>query len=149
MPTVVIVFPSERAFTPFKPIFQGKPVAIAGLFLRGQDANYIAVVADSNQDGLRVVFHEYTHLVVSNVMGNIPAWLSEGLAEYYSTYEVSAGGREAVLGRPIAQHLQRLQDTRLLKLDERSTLIGSLLSTMKETAARSSTRSRGRSPIES
>ena len=118
VPTVVIVFPSDRAFTPFKPIYQGKPVPISGLFVASQDANYIAVVADGGVDGMRVVFHEYAHLVVSNVMRNVPTWLNEGLAEFYSTYELGDGGREAVLGRPIVHHLQRLQDTQLLKLDD-------------------------------
>lgn len=119
VPTVVIVFPSDRAFTPFKPLYQGKPVAsIAGLFVGRQDANYIAVVAGGDPDGLRIVFHEYAHLVVSNVMRNVPAWLSEGLAEFYSTYEVSNGGREAILGRPLAHHLHQLNDTGLLKLDD-------------------------------
>jgi hypothetical protein len=118
VPTVVIVFPSDRAFNPFKPTYQGKPMAIAGLFVSNQNANHIAVLADSGEDGLRIVFHEYAHLVVSNVMRNVPAWLSEGLAEFYSTYQVSDGGREAVLGRPIVDHLLRLQDTKLLKLDD-------------------------------
>jgi hypothetical protein len=122
VPTVVIVFPSDRAFTPFKPTYQGKPLPIAGLFVGRQDANYIAIVADSGLDGFRIVFHEYAHLVVSNVVGNIPAWLNEGLAEFYSTYEVSDGGREAVLGQPLIHHLQQLQETRLLKLDDLLTM---------------------------
>jgi hypothetical protein len=119
VPTVVIVFPSNRAFTPFKPLYKGKPIAdVAGLFVGRQDANYIAVVAEGGGEGLRIVFHEYAHLVVANVNRNVPAWLNEGLAEYYSTFEVGDGGREAVLGRPIVDHLQRLNETSLLKLDD-------------------------------
>jgi hypothetical protein len=105
------------AFTPFKPLYQGKPVASAGSFVGRQDANYIAVVTEGDVDRMRIVFHEYAHLVISNVLRHVPAWLSEGLAEFYSTYELR-GGREAVLGRVIPYHLQRLQETRLLKLDE-------------------------------
>jgi tetratricopeptide (TPR) repeat protein len=119
VPTLVIVFPSDRAFTPFKPTYQGKPVPISGLFVGRRDANYIAMVADGGQaDGLQIVFHEYAHLVVSNVFRNVPAWLNEGLAEFYSTYDVGDGGREAVLGRPIGHHLERLQNTQLLKLND-------------------------------
>lgn len=118
VPTVVVVFPSDRAFNPFKPTYKGKPVPISGLFVGGQDVNYIALVTDGAVDGLRIVFHEYAHLVVSNVVRSLPAWLNEGLAEYYSTYEVSDGGREAVLGRPLIHHLQRLNETSLLKLQD-------------------------------
>ena len=53
-----------------------------------------------------MVFHEYAHLVISNVMRNVPVWLGEGLAEFYSTYEIGDGGREAVIGRAIVHHLR-------------------------------------------
>lgn len=116
VPTVVIVFPSDRAFTPFKPTFEGKPVDVAGLFVSRRDVNYIALVADNRQDRMRIVFHEYAHLVISNIAQNVPLWLNEGLAEYYSTYEVRRGGREATIGRPLEHHLVRLEEGRLLPL---------------------------------
>lgn len=120
VPTIVIVFPSDRSFTPFKPLYQGKPVSdIAGLFVGRQDANYIAVLNQSQtDDGMRIVFHEYAHLVVSNVLRTVPPWLNEGLAEFYSTYEVSSDGREALIGRPIAHHLLELNESTLLKLGD-------------------------------
>ena len=118
VPTVVLVFSSDRAFAPFKPKYQGKPIELSGLFLGRQDVNYIAIAGDSGDDGLRVVFHEYAHLIISNVGRNIPIWLNEGLAEYYSAYEVRNGGREAVLGRAIAPHLNVLNSTTLLPLDQ-------------------------------
>jgi hypothetical protein len=118
VPTVVIVFPNDRAFTPFKRIFEGRPVASTGTFYGSRDINYIAIVNDGRPGALRVIFHEYAHLVVSNVAMNLPAWLNEGLAEYYSTYELSQGGREALIGRPIESHLRLLSGTSLLPLDQ-------------------------------
>ena len=119
VPTIVIVFPSDRAFTPFKPLYQGKPMGhIAGLFVPREDANYIAVVADGEEEGMRIVFHEYAHLVLSNVLRHIPPWLNEGMAEFFSTYEVSDGGREALIGRTIESHLQELNQSTMLKLDD-------------------------------
>ena len=118
VPTIVIVFPSDRTFNPFKPTYKGKPVPISGLFVGGENANHIAMVADGGPGELRVVFHEYAHLVVSNIFRNLPAWLNEGLAEYYSTYEVADGGREALLGKPVVHHVQRLNEDGLLKLQD-------------------------------
>ena len=118
VPTVVIVFPSDRAFTPFKPLFDGKPIELAGLFVGRRDINYIALVADGREDRLKVVFHEYAHLVISNFTHTLPTWLNEGLAEYYSTYEVRRGGREAMIGKPVENHLLRLGEARFLALDE-------------------------------
>jgi tetratricopeptide (TPR) repeat protein len=114
VPTVVIVFPDDRALTPFKPLFKGKPVDVSGVFYGGRDVNYIALVADGRPGSMRVVFHEYAHLVVSNVARNIPAWLNEGLAEHYSTYEPR--GRRAVIGAPIESHIRLLGERRLLPL---------------------------------
>jgi hypothetical protein len=118
VPTVVVVFPNDRAFTPFKPLHEGKPVDVAGVFYGSRDVNYITLVHDGRPGGLRIVFHEYAHLVISNVAGQLPAWLNEGLAEYYSTYEYRRGGREAMIGRPIDSHLRLLGERRPLPLSE-------------------------------
>jgi hypothetical protein len=117
VPTVVLVFPSDRAFTPFKPKFNGKPIELTGLFLPRRDANYIALVRDWDEGSMRVVFHEYAHLITSNIAGSLPVWLNEGLAEFYSTFE-TVGDREALIGRTVPGHLDRLNETRLLTLDE-------------------------------
>ena len=53
---------------------------------------------------------------------NVPVWLSEGMAEDHSTYELIQGGRKAVLGGPIESHVALLNETlkkaRLLTLEE-------------------------------
>lgn len=118
VPTVVIVFPHERAFTPYKPLYNGKPVDAAGVFYAGREANYITLVNNFRDGRLRVLFHEYAHLMISNTVMKMPTWLNEGLAEYYSTYDPVRDGREAVIGRPIESHLQRLAEGRLLPLNE-------------------------------
>ena len=118
VPTVVIVFRSDASFTPFKPKYQGKAVNLSGLFVPRRDVNHIAMVTDGDIEDLRIVFHEYAHLLISNTGQRIPVWLNEGLAEYYSTFELQRGGREALIGRPIDGHLQRLTSTALIKLPE-------------------------------
>lgn len=118
VPTVVVVFQNERAMAPFRPTFQGKPVDVAGLFIPGRDVHHIALVNDGDAGRMRVVFHEYTHLATSNSGQLLPVWLREGLAEYYSTFELARDGREAVIGAPIGSHLERLNDTVLMPLPE-------------------------------
>jgi hypothetical protein len=109
VPTVVIVFPSDRAFTAFKPQFRGKPVALGGLFVPGQDVNYIAIVDGGSGAALRMIFHEYAHLVFANAVRSMPLWLNEGLAEYYSTFELGRDRTQATIGRPIGDHLETLK----------------------------------------
>ena len=118
VPTVVLVFRSDASFTPFKTKYQGKTVNMSGVFVPRRDVNHIALVSNGDEEDLRVIFHEYAHLLISNTGQRIPVWLNEGLAEYYSTFELQRGGREALIGRAIPGHLQRLINASLIKLPE-------------------------------
>jgi hypothetical protein len=108
VPTVVVVFPDDKTLDPFKPVYQGKKVQIGGLFVPRQDVNYILIGPDQGSDSLRSVFHEYAHLVVSNVAPDLPVWMNEGLAEYYSSFELGNDGRSVMFGRPIDAHIREL-----------------------------------------
>src|SRR5689334_20530798 len=50
IPTTVIVFSDDATFTIFKPVYQGRPAAISGFFLPGDDVNYIALSLDPSGD---------------------------------------------------------------------------------------------------
>ena len=112
-PVVVIVFPDERAYRPFMPIAAGRPVPVAGYFVDGADVNYITMNADAGEQAFRIVFHEYSHLLLNNTFAHAPIWFNEGLAEYFSTFEVTGGGRQALVGRPIRRHVELLRERRL------------------------------------
>jgi cytochrome c-type biogenesis protein CcmH/NrfG len=114
VPPVVILFSSDRAFTPFKPRYKGRPIENVGGYMHlSEDVTYIAMSADRSR---RAVFHEYTHFLIANTIGLVPAWLNEGLAEFYQMYE-DAGGRAAII-RPSLGHLRLLQRRPLMPLTE-------------------------------
>src|SRR6266446_7260562 len=98
VPTTVVVFKSDSSYRPFKP-----NANTAGYFQAGPDVNYITLTTEvhGEQDPFNVIFHEYTHLLVNNTVGNVPVWFNEGLAEYYSTFSIS-DDKKIVLGKPIA-----------------------------------------------
>lgn len=118
VPTVVVVFDTRRAYEPYRPMFNGKRIDLGGAFLAMEDENLVTLTIEDRAQALRTIFHEYSHLITANVTHEMPAWASEGLAEYYSTFELTANGREATLGQIILPHLQRLNDDRLLTLAE-------------------------------
>jgi tetratricopeptide (TPR) repeat protein len=126
VPTVVIVFGSDRSYAPYKPRFEGRVVDAAGYFLSDEDVNYIVIDATDEAHAFRVVFHEYSHFLTENGAGFVPLWVSEGLAQFYETFELRDRGRRAAIGVPIAEHvgfLQRNQPMALAELmavDERS-----------------------------
>ena len=109
VPTVVVVFQNDRSFTPFKPVFQGKPVAVAGYFVGTEDVNYIAVNAAQDSAAYGVIFHEYAHFLIRNAVGNADPWVNEGLAQLYQTFESRNGGKGAMLGMPSVESLRILQ----------------------------------------
>lgn len=113
----VVIFNDEKSFDLFKPRYEGKPMEVGGYFSATPDLNYIATFSGPNNSSPRsVIFHEYTHFLLKD-FNNIPLWLNEGLAEFYSTFELSGGGKDVVLGRAIPAHVRRLQEKKLLPLD--------------------------------
>jgi tetratricopeptide (TPR) repeat protein len=109
VPTLVFVFGSDRSFTPYKPLYRGKPVEVGGYFQGGEHVNYIALMPGRESDDYRTIFHEYTHFVVNNMIGAVPAWINEGLAEFYETFEERNNGRVVLIGRPSGEHIRVLQ----------------------------------------
>jgi tetratricopeptide (TPR) repeat protein len=103
----VIVFKDTRSFEPFQPRYQNKPVPLAGYFLSGP-MNYITILADRDYDYSDVVYHEYVHMAAARVFGDMPLWLSEGLAEFYSLFQPIDANKVRV-GRPHPRHISRLQ----------------------------------------
>lgn len=124
VPTTVVVFKSHRSYAPFKP-----HPNTAGYFQAGSDVNYITLTtevpgADSPQVFItsagqelayRVIFHEYTHLLVNNTFEKAPLWFNEGIAEYYSTF-IIRDDQKVVLGRNIGHHVFLLRESKMLPL---------------------------------
>src|SRR6185369_12860220 len=112
VPTTVIVFKSDSSYAPFKP-----GTNVAGYFQSGPDVNYITLTTEvrGEQDPFKVIFHEYTHLLVNNTFSNAPVWFNEGLAEYYSTFSIS-DDQKVVLGNPIGSHVFQLRENKMLPL---------------------------------
>jgi hypothetical protein len=120
VPTVVVVFDSGKSFDAFKPLARGKPREADGLVVSSPDIDYVALVAGSR--GLRDAYHEYVHLAAAHLRAPIPLWLSEGIAEYYSTFETPRGGNKASIGEPIPSHLMLLR-SEWLELDDLRTSV--------------------------
>ena len=112
-PVIVIVFPDERSYRPFMPVANGRIVPVAGFFVDGADVNYITMNVETGEEAFPVVFHEYSHLLLNTAFAQAPVWFNEGLAEYFSTFELADGGRRALIGKPISRHVALLRDRRL------------------------------------
>ena len=110
---VVLAFPDERSYRPFMPVANGRPVPVGGLFITGMGGPYITLNLRATDGNYRSAYHEFTHFLLRGSFVGVPIWFNEGLAEYYSTFDVASDGRRAVIGKPIAEHVLLLRDRRL------------------------------------
>jgi len=121
VPTTVVVFKSDSAYRPFKPVFDGKvDDNVAGYFQPGEEVNYITLTSEKRaEDPFAIIYHEYVHQIVANTLGvgSVPPWFNEGLAEYYSTFHVR-DDRKVLLGDLIERHLMLLRQSRLIPLKQ-------------------------------
>jgi tetratricopeptide (TPR) repeat protein len=113
-PTYLFVFKNGSSFRPYQRIYDGKPVESGGYFLSTHLANYVTINGDRRGDQRATIYHEYLHYVLRNQYASLPLWLHEGLAEYYSTFEVA--GDEAKIGLPIVEHVAWLRQNPLIPL---------------------------------
>ena len=102
-----------RALEPAAYLAKGQ-LKLGGLFLRGMDKNYVLMRLDAEgEHPYAVVYHEYTHLLLSKADW-IPLWLNEGLAEFYQNTDIRE--KDVDVGQPSPENLELLRSNRLLPL---------------------------------
>ena len=108
-PIRLVVFSNAREFRPYRPY-----ESAVAYYRSSLDRDYI-VMQSFGPDAYAVVAHEFVHMILARSNLRYPVWLSEGLAEYYST--VSLPGSLVTVGRAPENRLQDLTDVDLLPLD--------------------------------
>lgn len=87
-PALVFYFDRDESFRPYKPSFDGTPSPVSGFHT--QDPLDYALALSRQPKGsttMRVLFHEYTHLLTARQFRRAPLWVNEGVAEVFSTFE--------------------------------------------------------------
>jgi len=111
LPFQIIALKNEKDLSRYAPLYNGKPVPVAGLCQTGPDGNYILLdLLASNS--WEVVFHEYAHLLLNSNFSDLPVWFSEGFAGYYSSIQIDR--KQALIGRPPHGFLNILSEEKLL-----------------------------------
>lgn len=113
-PIYIFVFKDGNSFRPYQRLYNGKPLDSGGYFLSRELANYVAINGGQHGDERTIIYHEYLHYVLRNNYASLPLWLNEGLAEFYSTFQVTED--EARIGLPIPEHVAWLRKNPLIPL---------------------------------
>jgi hypothetical protein len=93
-PITVLAFDDEESFAPYKLRREEEKAtatkSVIGQFFGHPEGTYILVNAfpPGRQSSLPTVYHEYVHFFVAKNLGRVPLWFNEGLAVYYSSFEI-------------------------------------------------------------
>jgi len=116
-PIIVLAIKDDKDFRALEPLaYLAKgQLKLGGLFLRAPDKNYILMRVDAEGDHpYAVIYHEYTHFLLSNAAEWLPLWLNEGLAEFYENTDIHE--KDVGLGQPSTENILFLRENRLLPL---------------------------------
>jgi len=118
VPTYLVLFKNTSSFAGFVPRNEkGKRLAdIAGYFLTLPSANYFVLSVRDDQMSLEVAYHEYAHYVLHRNVHGVPAWLNEGLSDFYSTFETNHKDGKFLIGRAPVWRIHTLRTEPLLPL---------------------------------
>jgi len=116
-PIIVLAIKDEKDLKALEPeayLAKGS-LKLGGLFLRAPDKNYVLLRLDAEgEHPYSVVYHEYTHLILSKSAEWMPLWLNEGLAEFYENSDIHE--KDVALGEPSGENIQLLRQRNLLPL---------------------------------
>ncbi|PLW70553.1 DUF1570 domain-containing protein [Pseudohalioglobus lutimaris] len=85
-----------------------------GFYSPSKNVAYVKYDPKRPENAIRTTFHEVSHLITAGHLGSTPPWLTEGLAEYFETMEVSHQGGTIY---PNEAHIRLLQRNPIPRLD--------------------------------
>jgi tetratricopeptide (TPR) repeat protein len=116
VPLQIVAFRNSKELRQFVPLWNGKPVQLAGLFQGGEDRSFI-MLDMSTENPWSVVFHEYAHQLMNGVLtARVDPWFEEGFAEYFSSIEVDT--KEARVGKIPEDEYLVLQQQGMMKVSD-------------------------------
>ena len=99
-PLTVILLKSPAAFTEFAPRdAKNKPQqGVAGYFMRTSHGDQFVMGSRSDESLLSMAYHEYVHALVHRRLTDVPGWVDEGVADFYSTFAADARKGTVTIG---------------------------------------------------
>lgn len=114
-PLTVVAFRDHKDLLSVAPLYEGKPIDVGALYLKGEDRNYIVLDVNADNDW-RPVYHEYAHFMLEPNLPRTPLWFDEGFADYFST--VKFEGEKFSLGLPPPGYMESLDKPASLSLEQ-------------------------------
>jgi tetratricopeptide (TPR) repeat protein len=114
--TTVVVFKNEESFRAVNGSNKGKTPNSSGYFQPSEDTNYIAVQVGAPLP--RTVYHQYAHEMMRDLPNAVPLWFTEGIAEFFSNFEILTKEKQFAIGKVIQEHVDVLRKGPYMPLDD-------------------------------
>ncbi len=86
-PLTILALKNDKNYYQTAPLRQGQPIVVPGLFVPGDDQNFI-VLNLFEPESWRAVAHDFAHLLLNYNYPPVAGWFDEGFAEYFSSIRV-------------------------------------------------------------
>ena len=113
-PVRVLQFATTSAYASFR------PRASADAFFLGSEAVDYIVLAPAGPNRPHTLAHEYAHLVLHSAGIHLPPWFAEGIAEVFSSLDITP--RESLIGGDLPARSQALRNHTLIPLEKLLTM---------------------------
>ncbi len=104
----IVLCHDSKTMRELTPLFAGKPKDVGGVFFHDAEGAFM-LVGNYGEQTRNVLLHEYIHYLTHGKGQYVPPWLSEGLAELFSTVSQDDKGKVKV-GEPIESRVLRLRE---------------------------------------
>ena len=117
LPIEVLLIGDEQTMKELEPVYNGRKLAVAGYYQRGTDRDFIVLSGRVFPEPLTsIVYHELTHYFIGRALAVRPAWLNEGLSEYFAVADIRDDAIS--LGGLSSDRMQLLKTATLLPLKD-------------------------------
>jgi TonB family protein len=117
LPIEVLLVGDEQTLRELEPEYNGRKVAVAGYYQRGNDRDFIVLSGRVFPETLTsIVYHELTHYFLGRALAVRPTWLNEGLSEYFAMADIRDDAIS--LGGLSPDRMQLLKTASLLPLKD-------------------------------
>ena len=114
LPVRVLQFATTSAYASFR------PRASADAFFLGSEAVDYIVLAPAGPNRPRTLAHEYAHLVLHSAGIHLPPWFAEGIAEVFSSLDITP--RASLIGGDLPARAQVLRTHTFIPLEKLLTM---------------------------
>ncbi len=112
----VVIAKNDSTIKRFSGLYEGKPKPIGGMFTKDLEGDLLLINLGGRFDLIRpTIYHEYVHFLTISRSFYIPPWLGEGIAETFSTIEITRKGAKVGLGN--VSSVAVLRNNKLIPFD--------------------------------